>query len=94
MKRFSALLRKEEIGGVLLLLAAVAAMVWANAASSSYQSAQNFELGPESLHLRLSSLVWASDGLLAVFFFNIGLELKREFVAGELPRPVGRHLYR
>ena len=48
-----------------------------------------FVVGPESLHLHLSVSAWAADGLLAIFFFVVGLELKREFVAGDLrdPRP-------
>src|SRR4029078_6762231 len=40
--------------------------------------------GPESLHLRLSVSAWAADGLLAIFFFVAGLELKRELVVGTL----------
>ena len=44
-------------------------------------------IGPESLHLRLSIEGWAADGLLAIFFFVVGLELKREFVAGDLRDP-------
>ena len=46
-----------------------------------------FMIGPESLHLRLSIAAWAADGLLAIFFFVVGLELKREFVAGDLRDP-------
>ncbi len=46
-----------------------------------------FAFGPESLHLNLSVSAWAADGLLAIFFFVVGLELKREFVAGDLRDP-------
>ena len=46
-----------------------------------------FAIGPESLHLHLSVSAWAADGLLAIFFFVVGLELKREFVAGDLRDP-------
>ena len=46
-----------------------------------------FAFGPESLHLHLSVSGWAADGLLAIFFFVVGLELKREFVAGDLRDP-------
>ncbi|MGV9991078.1 Na+/H+ antiporter NhaA [Streptomyces sp. NPDC003374] len=82
-------LRTETVGGVLLLLAAVAALVWANvpALSASYESAGHFHLGPAALGLHLSVEHWAADGLLAVFFFVAGIELKRELVAGDLKDP-------
>ena len=44
-------------------------------------------IGPAALHLDLSLATWAADGLLAIFFFVAGLELKREFVAGDLRDP-------
>jgi NhaA family Na+:H+ antiporter len=87
-KRFAEILRKETVGGVMLLLAAGAAMIWANSpAAQSYQALADFAVGPESWHLKLSLSAWAADGLLAVFFFVVGLELKREFVAGDLRDP-------
>jgi NhaA family Na+:H+ antiporter len=86
-QRIAAILRQETIGGVLLLIAAVAALIWANAASSSYEAARDFRFGPSALHLDLTVGQWAADGLLAIFFFVAGLELKREFVAGDLRSP-------
>ncbi|GEB58811.1 Na+/H+ antiporter NhaA [Streptomyces gardneri] len=81
-------LRTETVGGVLLLLAAVAALVWANSpAADSYKSVQDFHIGPAALGLDLSIQHWAADGLLAIFFFVAGIELKRELVAGELRDP-------
>ncbi|MCY0943511.1 Na+/H+ antiporter NhaA [Streptomyces antarcticus] len=79
-------LRTETVGGVLLLLAAVTALIWANvpAISDSYDSVGSFHIGPESLGLNLSIQHWAADGLLAIFFFVAGIELKRELVAGDL----------
>ena len=78
-------LRDETFGGILLLVAAAIALVWSNSAwASGYQSFINFEFGPNFLHLHLSVAEWASDGLLAVFFFVIGLELKHELVLGSL----------
>lgn len=78
-------LHDETFGGILLLVAAAIALVWANAPwGSSYQSFVNFEFGPTFWHLHLSVAQWASDGLLAVFFFVIGLELKHELVLGSL----------
>lgn len=83
--RIGELLRKEAVGGVLLVLAAAAALTWANSPwSASYFALRDFEFGYEPWHLRLSLGGWAADGLLAVFFFLIGLELKREIVAGSL----------
>jgi NhaA family Na+:H+ antiporter len=80
--------RKETVGGGLLLLAAVAALIWANSQwSAEYAELRDYRIGPESLHLHLSLGTWAADGLLAVFFFVAGLELKREFVAGDLRDP-------
>ena len=81
-------LRTETVGGALLLAAAVVAIVWANSPwSEGYAALRAFEFGPESLHLRLSLGQWAADGLLAIFFFVAGLELKREFVVGDLLDP-------
>ena len=86
--RVSEILRKETVGGALLLLATVAALVWANSPwADRYTALRDVELGPEALHLHLSLGAWAADGLLAVFFFVVGLELKREFVAGDLRDP-------
>ncbi|WP_299530225.1 Na+/H+ antiporter NhaA [uncultured Streptomyces sp.] len=77
-------LRTETVGGVILLFAAVAALVWANVSGSSYAAVSDFHFGPAALGLDLSVAHWAADGLLAVFFFVAGVELKRELVAGEL----------
>ncbi|TFD75875.1 Na+/H+ antiporter NhaA [Cryobacterium psychrophilum] len=88
--RISAILRKETVGGGILLLATVAALIMANTPlADTYFAARDFKFGIESLHLNLSVGTWAADGLLAVFFFLAGLELKREFVAGDL-RSVNR----
>ncbi|MFD3813144.1 Na+/H+ antiporter NhaA [Rhodococcus sp. NPDC058639] len=78
-------LRTETVGGSLLLVAAALALIWVNSPlGDSYAALRDFEIGPESLHLHLSLGTWAKDGLLAVFFFVAGLELKRELVVGEL----------
>ncbi|MFG3284192.1 Na+/H+ antiporter NhaA [Streptomyces sp. NPDC048111] len=80
-------LRAETVGGVLLLVAAIAALIWANTLGASYESVRGFHLGIGALGLDLSIQHWAADGLLAVFFFVAGIELKRELVAGELRDP-------
>ncbi|TXK41379.1 Na+/H+ antiporter NhaA [Nonomuraea sp. C10] len=84
-RRIADILRKETIGGALLLGGAALALIWANSPwSGVYEAIRGFTVGPASLHLRLDLATWAADGLLAVFFFVAGLELKREFVAGDL----------
>ncbi|WP_072686970.1 Na+/H+ antiporter NhaA [Rhodococcus marinonascens] len=86
--RIGEILRKETVGGALLLLASVAALVWANSPwKDAYSTLGNLTIGPSALHLDLSLSTWAADGLLAIFFFVVGLELKREFVAGDLRDP-------
>ncbi|MHA3022388.1 Na+/H+ antiporter NhaA [Mycobacterium sp. BMJ-28] len=87
-KRLTETLRSETVGGVLLLIAAGAALIWANSPwAHTYQELSNFAFGLEKLHLNLSVGAWAADGLLAIFFFVVGVELKREFVAGDLRDP-------
>jgi NhaA family Na+:H+ antiporter len=81
-------LSNETVGGVLLLGCAVIALFWANSAwASGYADLVAYEIGPSSLNLHLSLGTWASDALLAVFFFVAGLELKHEFVLGTLSKP-------
>ena len=86
--RITALLRRETVGGALLLVATVVALVWANSPwGDAYASLRDLTVGPAALHLDLTLGTWAGDGLLAIFFFVAGLELKREFVAGDLRDP-------
>ncbi|MGX6607053.1 Na+/H+ antiporter NhaA [Micromonosporaceae bacterium Da 78-11] len=86
--RIADILRKETIGGALLLAGALIALIWANSPwSDSYFAMLGASFGPSVLHLDLSVASWAADGLLAIFFFVAGLELKREFVAGDLRDP-------
>ena len=86
--RIATVLRKETVGGLLLLAATIVALVWSNSPwSAAYESLRDARVGPGALHLDLTLASWASDGLLAIFFFVAGLELKREFVAGDLRDP-------
>ncbi|WP_254715691.1 Na+/H+ antiporter NhaA [Actinomadura sp. NAK00032] len=82
-------LRMETIGGVVMLLAAIAALVWANTPwADAYESLRTFEISPHWLHLgHMDVQHWASSGLLAVFFFIAGLELREELTHGELRNP-------
>jgi Na+:H+ antiporter, NhaA family len=87
-QRVGDVLRKETVGGALLLAATVLALIWANSPwTDTYVSVRDTVVGPHALHLDLSLGQWAADGLLAMFFFVAGLELKREFVAGDLRDP-------
>ena len=86
--RLAGVLRRETVGGALLLVAAVVALVWANSPwASTYDALRETSFGPEALHLHLTVAEWSADGLLAIFFFVAGLELKREFVSGDLRDP-------
>ena len=78
------ILRNETFGGILLLIAAAAALIWVNIDSTSFAALRDFKLGPVELHLDLSLAKWAADGLLAIFFFVAGMELKHELVVGSL----------
>ena len=87
-RNFADDLRAENTGAILLLLGAVVALVWVNSPwSASYLALGGIVIGPSALHLDLSIAQWATDGLLAIFFFVVGLELKREMVDGQLRRP-------
>ncbi len=83
--RMRRLLALDTTSGVLLLTFAAIAMIWANTGwREAYHHLLAIEVGPESLHLHLTLAHWAADGLLAIFFFVVGVELKHEFVAGGL----------
>jgi len=84
----AAALRTETVGGALLLAAALTALVFANSPwHEAYAALRDTVAGPAVLHLDLTLGQWAADGLLAVFFFVAGLELKREFLVGDLRDP-------
>ena len=77
----SGIFRNETTGGMLMLAATVTALLWANLGHDSYHFFRELTLGPLTIEQ------WAADGLLTIFFFIAGLELKREFVEGSLSRP-------
>src|SRR5262245_1766232 len=88
VRRIGGLLRTEPSGGLLLVGAALLALLCANSPwRAGYVQFGELTVGPAALHLDLSLNAWAADGLLAIFFFVAGLELKREFVAGDLRDP-------
>ena len=76
----------EAASGIVLLLAAAAALVWANTDTAGYTSWWHHQLtiGPGDLAITESLVHWVNDALMTVFFFVVGLEIKRELVVGEL----------
>jgi Na+:H+ antiporter, NhaA family len=86
--RIGAILRKETVGGALLVGAAAIALLWSNSPwSAGYFALRDLSFGYAPWQLELTVGQWSSDGLLAIFFFLVGLELKREIVAGDLSDP-------
>jgi len=78
-------LHSETFAGGMLLLGAAIALIWANSPwRDAYADLSGTTAGPSALGLDLSIATWASDGLLAIFFFVVGLELKTEFITGSL----------
>ncbi|MHC4219622.1 MAG: Na+/H+ antiporter NhaA, partial [Planctomycetota bacterium] len=82
--------RVEAAGGIVLLAATVAALAWAN--SPWRQGYHDFWHMPVTIEIGtyvLSNTLahWLSDGLMAIFFFVVGLEIKRELLVGELASP-------
>ncbi len=80
-------LSKETLGGLILMAAALAALIISNSSLSDYYSAflnipVAISAGPLSIDKPL--LLWVNDGLMAIFFFLVGLEIKREVVQGQL----------
>lgn len=76
-------LRTETVGGIVMLAATLVALVWANTRwAASYAAIRKYEFGPAWFHLDMTH--FASGGLLAVFFFIAGLELREELSEGEL----------
>lgn len=82
-------LNSRKVGGTLLLVAALIAMILANTPLAPfYEGVKNFDLPIPFLGIdHMSVGHWASDGILAIFFFVVGIELKREFVTGQLRDP-------
>ncbi len=86
--RYRRALLNESFAGMILVLGALIALFWSNSpARESYFAIANTVVGPHVLHLDLTIAQWAADGLLTIFFFVVGLELKQEFTTGSLHDP-------
>ena len=79
----------EALSGLVLFAGAVVALVWANTATETYVDFwhNHLKLGIGDASIDLSLQHWVNDGLMTVFFFVVGLEIKREVVRGELRNP-------
>ncbi len=87
---FRMFIRAEVSSGILLILSAAVALVWANSPwtdlyTALWETHLSLQLG--SFEVSESLLLWINDGLMAIFFFVVGLEIKRELLAGELSSP-------
>ena len=90
VRPFKTFMASEAAGGIVLLVCTVAALVWAN--SPWGESYEHFwhtpvEAAFGGARLSASLLHWVNDGLMVVFFFVVGLEIKREVLVGELASP-------
>lgn len=87
---FQTFFRSESAGGVILIAAAVVAFLWANSPlAPSYQALKEapFGFGLGGWGLEKPLILWVNDGLMALFFLLVGLEIKRELLVGELEDP-------
>ncbi len=84
---FQEFFKSKSTGGLLLIASALIALIWANSPWSEYYLAiwdTKFTVGYGAATLSKPLILWVNDGLMALFFFVVGLEIKREFMVGEL----------
>jgi len=87
---FKNFFKSSNAGGILLFICVILSVIIANtAAGTMLQSLLDTPIGfdSEKVHLKYSILLWINDGLMAIFFLLVGLEIKREIVEGELSSP-------
>ncbi|WP_336828407.1 Na+/H+ antiporter NhaA [Sphingobacterium multivorum] len=87
---FKNFFKSSNAGGILLFICVILSLIIANtAAGPGLQSFLDTPIGFDSdtVHLKYSILLWINDGLMAIFFLLVGLEIKREIVEGELSSP-------
>lgn len=87
LQPFYDFVRVESSGGLVLIIATIVALIWANSPwGDFYETCKNMPLtvGVGEFILSKPAILWINDGLMAVFFFLVGLEIKREILVGEL----------
>ncbi|MDM1555412.1 Na+/H+ antiporter NhaA [Chryseobacterium indologenes] len=90
LKVFKDFVQSSNFGGFLLFLCVIISLIVANTSlATPLQNLLNTKFGFEnqSIHLNYSISMWINDGLMAIFFLLVGLEIKREIVEGELSSP-------
>ncbi len=82
---FKNFFNSSQSSGVILILCVIASLLTANSSfGEQFQALLDAEVGTEVFHLKYSVATWVNDGLMAVFFLLVGLEIKREIIEGEL----------
>lgn len=87
LKPFKEFIQSESLGGVILIISVIVSLLIANSSfAGAFENLLSTQLGFQtgSVHLRYPALQWINDGLMAIFFLLVGLEIKRELVEGEL----------
>ncbi len=90
LKPFRDFFLSEQIGGIILLLCVIISLTVANSSlANSFEDLLKTNLGfsTSNIHLEYSISLWINDGLMAIFFLLVGLEIKREIIEGELSSP-------
>jgi NhaA family Na+:H+ antiporter len=87
VQRVTEFLRTEAAGGAVLIAATIAALVWANVAPQAYHDLWSTTLSLPGPGHALTLEAWVNEGLMTIFFFVVGLEVKREMVDGDLRDP-------
>ena len=84
-KYFQQFFHNSKSSGIVLIVCVLISLLVANSSlSADFQSLLDSKLGTDIFHLNYSVSVWINDGLMAIFFLLVGLEIKREIVEGEL----------
>ena len=82
---FNQFVSNSKSAGILLLILVLISLCIANSSfANSFQHVLDYQIGTEILHLKYPISVWINDGLMAIFFLYVGLEIKRELLRGEL----------
>ena len=93
IRTIQSFLKLEASGGIVLIFAMLVALALANSGLAPlYDSflATNLRIGAGSFEISKPALLWINDGLMAIFFFLVGLEIKREVLSGELSASIKR----